>query len=293
MAAIKENCVKVGHFAASEADCPELSVPPKPISNPKINLCPVELPYPDGNHCVAAALRMEFPHCKQAADLLPAQNGSIVIKSAMKEGDLVVVVACPALYNYGCSSGPLLTLGRGCPSSPSPNPTPCLHSGIKNGSQVLPQGVLGIGYEAQGQHDSSQVNTEAVKQDAGHVRATPRGSALGMRRWRESAARVPAARWLPTPGGPGVTASALGGPDEQPTPRRHHARLAAASGDRGQGRVLSQLTRWARRLAGHLPSVPGVSTAATPSSAVAVPSGTAALALECTLNQGACCNDRR
>lgn len=33
MVAIKENCRKADHFAASEANSPELSVPPKPVTH--------------------------------------------------------------------------------------------------------------------------------------------------------------------------------------------------------------------------------------------------------------------
>lgn len=151
----------------------------------RINPSPVELPYPNGNPCVSDPLSLEFSHHKQAADLLLAQNGSIVIQhfqkckiARMKEGNLVVVAACPVVYapsqhptygelDYSHSLGPLRTLGHGCPGSPGP--TPRLHTGIKHGGPAVPQGVPGICDEAQEQHDSGQVKTEAVQQGTGYV----------------------------------------------------------------------------------------------------------------------------
>lgn len=42
---------------------------------------------------------------------------------------------------------------------------------VKDGSQALPQGMLSVGDEAQGQQDSGQVETEAVQQGTGCVGA--------------------------------------------------------------------------------------------------------------------------
>lgn len=53
----------------------------------------------------------------------------------------------------------------------SPSPTPRLYTGVKNGGPALPQGVLGVGDEAQRQHDSGEVETEAMQQGTGHVGA--------------------------------------------------------------------------------------------------------------------------
>lgn len=100
---------------------------------------------------MAAALGVEFPHREQEIDWLPVQNGSIVIKAAMKEGDLAVVATCPVVYrklDYGCSLRAPLTLRCGCPGTPSS--TLCPRAGIKNSRPVLLQDVLGIGGEVQG-----------------------------------------------------------------------------------------------------------------------------------------------
>lgn len=72
MVAIKVNCVNGSHYAASEINFYEPSVPPDPIHNPEvnpysaelpypeINPSPMEMPYPDGNPCVVDPLSVEF-----------------------------------------------------------------------------------------------------------------------------------------------------------------------------------------------------------------------------------------
>lgn len=89
--------MKVSHIAASEANSPEPSAPPKPISDLEIKPRFADLPYSDENPSMVGPFDTKFPHHKQAQETLLAQNGSIVIqhwwksnKIVMKEGDLAV-----------------------------------------------------------------------------------------------------------------------------------------------------------------------------------------------------------
>lgn len=72
MVAIRENYTNGSHFATSD---PEAPTPPKPVSNPKINSCPVGLPYPDENPSAVSPFSVKLPLHTQVRGSLPRQNG--------------------------------------------------------------------------------------------------------------------------------------------------------------------------------------------------------------------------
>lgn len=134
MAAIKGSHLNVSRYVASEINFSESSASPEPVYNLEFNPNATELPYrktnpgsmglpyPDKNPCTAGPpgvelwyadknpctpgpLRAELSHCKQVADSLSDPDGHAVVQclqkcweGARKEGNLVVVTACPVIY---------------------------------------------------------------------------------------------------------------------------------------------------------------------------------------------------